>query len=214
MAIKFGFLGANKFWKALKASRILNLSGSMGTGKTLLATALGYMSLWETRTIRVATNYPCVFSEAPEPYRTFAVLDEGALVFDSRLSYKDKNLSKILAQLTFDLRKSGSYLVVPSFITVDRRLRTGVRVWRTFAFSNLLWAYHWELGEENPSDRRPGVNYWDGSLWFFNPSYFFDTYSTHFVPGQELSLAFIRAFMRDEYKVSVSKVQMLNERNK
>jgi len=193
--IFYKFFGFSDFAKALKKARILNLLGHMGTGKTLFATGLGYHMLKEGYVTRSAFNYPCAFSSAPEKDNCYAVLDEAGRVFDNRLAFKSQALTKLAADLTYKLRKDGSYLVVPSFIDVDKRLRNGVRMYRVWALANVLWKYHWEIGEEDEEKRRPGVNYEEGFLWFFNPRTWFNVYCTYFQPPPNMSRAFLSGLL-------------------
>ena len=194
------FLGWNKFFTQLKQARVLNLIGAMGTGKTLFSVALSWHLLRLGYVERAAMNFPCDISSAPTYRYCVSVLDEAALIFDARNAFKSKQLNKLLAALTFKLRKTGSYMLVPSFIDVDRRLRTGVRIYRKTAVNNRLWVYHWEFGPEEPEERRPGLNFFEGSLMLVNPQYFFGTYDTYFVPGPNLSLDFCGRLLSTNYQ--------------
>ena len=197
LMLRYYFRGFKNFMIALKKARILNLLGHMGTGKTLFATALGYHALRQGYVTRSAFNYPVAFGSAPVQRNCYAVLDEAGRVFDNRLSFKDSGLTKLVADLTYKLRKDGSFIVVPSFINVDKRLRDGVRMHRTWALGAYLWIYHWEIGEENVEERREGINYEEGVLWFFNPKAFFGVYDTYFQPSQNLSKAFLGGLLGD-----------------
>jgi hypothetical protein len=193
----YRFVRWGKFQEWLRQVRILNLIGAMGTGKTLLASAVGYELLRRGLVDRVATNYPFGPSAAPSPRFTYAVYDEAGVVFDNRMAFKDKRLNEMSSGLIFGLRKAGSYFVVPSFLEVDKRFRSGMRMWRRFAIGKWLWIYQWEVGEEDAELRRPDVNYWTGSLWFVHPAHFFGTFDTYFVPGRALSIAFLQEMLRE-----------------
>lgn len=189
--------GWKKFYEQLKQVRILNLTGSMGTGKTLFSVALGYHMLREGLVRSAAFNFPVSFSSAPTPRWSYAVLDEAGILFDARDSFKAKELNKLTASLLFKLRKLGSYVVVPSFIETDKRFRVGLRMWRMWSFGGLLWGYNWELGPEEAEERRPGINFWEGRVYFLNPREFYGTYDTYFAPGRNLSYEFLNGLLMD-----------------
>lgn len=194
----YKFYGWDEFSKALEQARILNFDGMMGTGKTLGATAIAHHMLKQEKVRRAAFNFPCEFGAAPTSRWCFAVMDEAALVFDGRLSFKDKELTQLVSAMTFTLRKFGSYLVAPSFLVTDKRLRAGVRMRRTHnILNNRLWRYHWEIGPEQMEERKPGLNYFDGILWLLNPRHFYGVYDTYFVPIPQLSKAFGKAFLSE-----------------
>lgn len=187
----FFFLGWGAFMRQLKGARLAAVIGPMGTGKTLFSTAALLALYNDRRVLGVSTNYPCSYSTAPTLYRRAFALDEAGIVFDSRLSFKSEVLSSFLAMATFTLRKFGNYLFVPTFIETDKRLRAGLRVWRTWALGVRFWSYHWEMGPEEVEERRPGVNFFEGSLWLVNPAHFFGKYDTYFTPGRNLSMTFL-----------------------
>lgn len=193
--MSYRLIGWQPFIDQLKQVRILNLTGSMGTGKTLFSVALGYHLLREGLVRSAAFNFPVSFGSAPSPRWNYSVIDEAGTLFDARDSFKKAELNKLTASLLFKLRKLGSYIVVPSFIETDRRFRVGLRMWRMWALRGLLWAYWWELGPEEMEERRPGINYWDGRLYFYKPSHFFGTYDTYFAPGRNLSYEFLRGLL-------------------
>lgn len=193
----YRFLGFSSFFDQLKQVRILNLTGSMGTGKTLFSVALGYHLLREGLVKSAAFNFPVSFGSSPSPRWSYAVIDEAGTLFDARDSFKAKELNKLTASLLFKLRKLGSYIVVPSFIETDRRFRVGLRMWRVWAFGGRLWSYAWELGPEEQAERRPGINYWEGRLYFVNPAEFFGTYDTYFAPGRNLSFEFLSGLLME-----------------
>lgn len=192
--VRYWFIGLNSFMKAARLCRIINLKGSMGTGKTLLSTILAYEFVSQGYVNQAAMNYPCCFSTAPAPKKCFNVMDEAALVFDERLTFRDKVLTKAAALLTYKLRKTGSYLLVPSFVGVDKRFRNGMRMHRFLAFGKFVWGFHWEYGEEDPM-LRDGTNFFTGKLFLFNPGTAFGLYDTYFSPGPNLSKAFLSGFI-------------------
>lgn len=193
----YKFLNFGKFQEYLSMTRILNLTGSMGSGKTLLGVAMGYEFLRRGFVQRAAFNFPCSFGSAPAPRWSYNVYDEAGVVFDNRMAFKNRDLNEMSAGLTFGLRKAGSYFVVPSFLEVDKRFRTGMRMWRTLAIRNLFWFYVWEVGPEDMEEQKPGRNYWSSWFMFFNPAHFFNTYDTFFVPGRNLSIAFLKDLLRE-----------------
>lgn len=193
----YRLLGWSPFFEQLKQVRILNLTGAMGTGKTLFSVALGYHMLTQGLVRSAAFNFPVSFGAAPSPRWSYAVLDEAGTLFDARDSFKSKELNKLTASLLFKLRKLGSYVVVPSFIETDRRFRVGIRMWRMWQFGGTLWAYSWEIGPEDTEERRLGINYWEGRLYFVNPREFFGTYDTYFAPGRNLSYDFLSGLLMD-----------------
>lgn len=185
----------------MRASRVILLQGDFGTGKTLLSVALGYHMLAERWVNQCAFNFPVSFGGAPGKYRTYTVIDEGGRLFDNRMAFKDKDLNRLSAEMTWNLRKTGSYVLMPSYLDVDRRFRRGLRIHRQFPVGDLLrpnllekhvWVYWWERGEEELELRREGVNYWSGKLLFLNPPAFFGSYDTYYQPSWELLQDFVR----------------------
>lgn len=184
----------------------------MGTGKTLLAVAIADKLLSDGYVTRVCSNFP-VDIAGPLQYRnSVALFDEAGTLFDSRQAFKDKALNALSAELTFALRKAGSYFVVPSFLDIDKRFRAGVRIWRTHA-SSWLWRYSWQLGPEEPEEQEPGLNFWSGALWLISPGKYWGRYDTYFVPGRNLSLAFLRQWLaaRDGYVPGEDEISRLWE---
>lgn len=188
------FIWWSSFYKQLKAARILQVAGAMGTGKTLLAVAIADKLLKDGYVSRVCSNFPVDVAGELSYRNSVALFDEAGTVFDSRQAFRDKSLNALSAELTFALRKAGSYFVVPSFLDVDKRFRVGVRVWRTHA-SSWLWRYAWQLGPEEPEEQQPGLNYWAGALWLLRPARYWGRYDTYFVPGRNLSIAFLQGWL-------------------
>lgn len=193
----YAFIGWQKFFDQLKQVRILNLIGPMGTGKTCLGVAIGYHLKRLGYVMTSAFNLPVSFGEHPQARWCYGLLDEAGLLFDARDSFKSRELNRLTGRLLFKLRKDGSYLAVPSFIEVDKRFREGVRIWRVSAFGSRLWFYHWELGPEEAEERRPGINFFEGTFTFVNPRHFFGAYDTYFAPGRSLSYEFLYHLLRE-----------------
>lgn len=190
---KYGLIGWKPFYKHLKNTRLLWLAGQKGTGKSLLSVALSYRLLQERRVLKAAFNFPVSFGKSPSMRWCVSTIDEGGLAFDNRISYKDKELSSLLARSTALLRKRGSYMFVPSVNPPDKRLRDGLRLWRVRG-TKYLWIYYWELGPEDQQERRAGINYFEGRLFFVNPPAFYGVYDTYFEPEDNVTMAFIRRF--------------------
>lgn len=191
----YRFIFFKKWFNMAKQTRIINLQGQMGSGKTLLSVALGYHFLREGYVERFSSNFPVGFAAEPMPRWSFNVMDEAGVFFDNRSAFKDKSLNQMTAGLTFGLRKAGSYLIFPSFLGADKRFRAGLRMWRTWSFGNRLWIYHWEVGEETTEERREGVNYWQGRLVLVGPSHFFNVYDTYYKPIANMTLDWARKLM-------------------
>lgn len=198
---RFWFFGWGAFQKSLRASRVVLLLGDFGTGKTLFSVALGYYLLLHQYVERAAFNFPCSFGSPPIKRRTYFVVDEGGRLFDNRTAYTNKELNQISADMTWDLRKEGSYVLMPSYLDTDKRFRKGLRVWRSFPPGDLLrpnffernfWVYVWERGEEEVELRQPGVNYWSGKLVLVRPGAFFGSYDTYFKPSMPLLRDFVK----------------------
>ena len=200
----YSFLGFPKFIKHLRQARILLLSGAMGTGKTLLSVALGHHLLQGEYVSSAAYNFPVVHGGVPARRYCYAAIDEAGVFFDARVAWKKKELNELSAKLVAFLRKHGSYLVIPSYLTPDARFRKGLRMWRRSTITKYLWVYQWELGPEETEERRPGINFWEGQLVFFNPPYFYGQYDTYFEPWNELTFAFIKELNEQEYPFAVS----------
>lgn len=169
--------------------------GAMGTGKTLASVALSYQMLRDYRVLSASFNFPVSFASSVGYKHQVGTMDEGGVFFDNRLAYKDKALTQRLAELTAFLRKRGSYFIVPSYIAVDKRLRNGMRLYRTHNVGNLLWVYHWEQGEENSEEQRKGLNYWEGTLALYNPRFFFNTYDTYYAPSSHSTMEYALKFV-------------------
>ena len=194
--MRYHILGWADFFDQLKQVRILNLLGAMGTGKTLFSVALGYHMLKLGRVGNAAFNFPVAFGGRPFPLKTYCVLDEAGAAFGDRSTFRDKAKSLATANATVKLRKQGSYLVIPSFLGVDKRFRAGVRMWRVRTLLNdRLWLYSWEVGPEAKEERRVDVNYWAGRVLFFSPQSFYGTYDTYFFPPPPLTLDFLDQFI-------------------
>jgi hypothetical protein len=193
----YAFFGWSGFYRNWGDIRLLNITGHMGTGKTLLSVALGFELLRRGLVERFSSNFPCCLSKAPARRYCAAVLDEGAQLFDARDSYKNKALNELSRGITARLRKDGSYLMAPSFIDIDKRFRDGMRVWRVLKVAR-FWFYSWEYGPEEVEERRTGLNgnYDCGKLILFNPSHFFGWYDTWFWPSPDLSQAFVGELLR------------------
>jgi hypothetical protein len=175
----------------------------MGTGKTLASVALSYHMLREYRVQAASFNFPVSFGVAPHYKHTVATVDEAGVFFDNRVSYKDKELSKTLAELSAFLRKRGSYVIAPSYITVDKRLRNGLRLYRIANIANIFWVYHYEEGPEDLMEQRPGINYHEGRLILVNPRFFFNVYDTYRQPTLEDTTQFISTFCDDTIPADV-----------
>jgi hypothetical protein len=184
-----------KFAENLRQTRLVNISGGMGTGKTLFAVAVGYEMLKRGYVNSVTSNFPVEFAAAPDAEKCFAIFDEASVVFDGRTSFKKTDLNDMSRDATVALRKKGSYMATPSFIEVDKRFRNGMRLWRTWSSKNRLWLYRWEIGPEEKEEQRKGQNYWDGWLALLNPAHFFGCYDTIYFPGRNLSMAWLERLL-------------------
>jgi hypothetical protein len=189
--MRYAFLGFGRFVKYLRMVRLLLLMGSLRSGKTLMSVALGYEFLRRGYVANASFNFPVYFSGEPYPRWTYSVLDEAGIAFEDRTSFKDSAKNKLTAESTVRLGKLGSYLVIPSFLGADKRFRRGMRMWRKNQLGNYVWIYSWELGPEDKEEQRLNINYFVGTLWLLNPSFFFNSYCTYFFPWPNLSLDFL-----------------------
>lgn len=188
----YKIIGWDKLLDSIRKTRIVFLSGDQGTGKTLFSVALGYHMALTGYVRSCAYNFPVSFSHAPEPRNEFIGCDEAGLLFDSRSSFKMAHVSAFMTASIFNLRKRGSYVVVPSFIDVDKRLRGGTRIYRTKTmFKNRLWIYTWERGEEDVSLQVRGRNFWTGVFALYNPAFFFGSYDTYYAPPLYHTIRFL-----------------------
>ena len=166
---KYRFIGWGGFARSLRASRIVQLRGDFGTGKTLFSVAIAY-HMRKLRWIRWASfNFPVRWrdSSAPGLKHSLSVIDEGGRLFDDRTAYRLKELNKLSSDLLYALRKRGSYVVIPSYVGIDKRFRNGLRVHRRWPEGNErdpnplkrnLWLFFWERGEEDSELQKKGVN--------------------------------------------------------
>jgi hypothetical protein len=196
----YAFLGWREFYKHLRAWRLVFFRGAFGTGKTLLSVALAYHMIRLGKIASASFCFPVRWAAVPSPFNSFNVLDEAGRLFEDRTAYKDKALNHLSKEATWALRKDDSYLLLPSVIPVDRRLRRGVRIWRVWPpgeserpnwLQRSVWRYVWEAGSEDREIRQEGVDYWHGQLTLLNPGYFFGMYDTTYKPDFELLRDFI-----------------------
>lgn len=184
------------FFRDFVNARQVYVMGNKGTGKTLFSVALGYHLLSNSWVSSVVSNFPCSLSSAviPPLSSCYLVLDEVGQYLDSRLSYRSKELTLLLAGATVNLRKTGNYLALPTFIEGDSRMRAGsIRVFRRRAVGSFLWLYQCDYGTEDTQDRRPGVNWFSYPLLLFFPSRYFALYDTSFVASGSLPYDLMQA---------------------
>ena len=194
----YKIFGFEKFMEQFINARLLFLKGQKGTGKTLFATALGYHLLKEAYAVNAAFNYPCSFAGYPAYNQTYGVVDEAGVFFDARSAYKDKDVTAFISEATTFLRKRGSFLVIPSYNPPDKRLRSGMRMFR-WKVTKRMWFYQWEIGPEEVNARTHGVDYFRGRLVLFNPQFFYGVYDTYFEPPELLTLRWIKDFLTRPY---------------
>jgi len=173
------FGGFDSFMSKFKEARALFVGGMKGTGKTLFSVALSYEMLRLRYVAFTAFNFPVckALSFPPVKNQCIATIDEAGVFFDARFTYRDKVLSAFVTESTSFLRKDGSFMIIPSYSVPDVRLRSDMRIHRLRALP-FSWFYRWESGEEDVTLRKPGVNFYTGTLVLFNPAKFFGTYDT------------------------------------
>lgn len=193
--VTYSIYGWPKLLDSIRKSRIVFLSGDQGTGKTLFSVALGYHMKATGYVKYAAYNLPVSFSDYPHVRNDYIGVDEAGLLFDSRSSFKMNHISSFMTASIYNLRKRGSYIVAPSFVQVDKRLRDGTRIFRTGTIGKkLLWRYQWERGNEDAATRiegGPKPDYWTGRFWLVNPAYFYGVYDTYYAPPIYHTLRFL-----------------------
>jgi len=193
----YKFLGLPSFIREFMTTRILFISGHKGTGKTLLCVALGYEMMRTRYVVNSAFNFPVAssFGGVPSANQTYGAIDEAGVIFDARTAYKNKKASEFITESTTWLRKTGSFLVAPTYTPPDVRLRNGLRCWRVVALP-FAWGYRWEMGPEAIEERNK-ENYKTGRFWLYRPSFFYGAYDTYFQPPPSLTYRFLESFLRD-----------------
>ncbi len=171
--IKSLFTGADEFIYQFTQHRVAYIRGHFGSGKTLLAVALG-VELWRLGlTDRIFTNFPmagrCL--DYSQNRRGYVILDEASRVLDSR-----KFLMNSSDDWLYAMRKRQMYLILPSKTEVDKRFRD-LTIQRVQMIANKRWVYRWEISD--------GVGRLTGDFTLKNPSDIFGLYSTEWEPAPQ-----------------------------
>jgi len=152
--------------------RVVNFTGSYGTGKTLISVALAF-EYWRLGIIdNIYTNFPMsgrkqVYQKHDTKY--CMILDEAHQIVDSR-SFA-KNASEVWLDA---LRKKEAILLLPAVIDVDKRFRRLI-CQRSANLFNFIWIYRWLISD--------GIGRKEGSFFLVNPKYYFGSYSTKHTPS-------------------------------
>lgn len=196
----YRFIGFGRFMKQVSGTRLINMAGFMGTGKTLFSVALGFHMVRYNYVTRASFNLPISFGKAPHWYRSYNVLDEAGVLFENR-NYRDKELNEMSKAVLYALRKNGSYIVTPSYLDTDKRFRKGaLRMYRVFPLPNQnapIWLFRWEVGPEEIEERNV-TNFKKGYLAFIRPAWFYNTYCTYYAPNVQLSRQFVTKCIKNE----------------
>lgn len=168
------FIGSGEFFWLLRNYRVAFIGGHYGSGKTLLAVALG-VHWWERgwcdhiyANIRLKGDF---YEETPEEIRDAYILyDESWQSLDAR-EFGGKKSQRWLAYL----RKRNITLVLASVLTVDVRFRV-LTVQRRFALGDSLWWYAWRVND--------GFKPYGGALIITHPLRYGQVYDHKEVPPE------------------------------
>lgn len=164
---QMGFFHFSDFEEKLLHYHTLYITGELGSGKTLLAFALGHYCIQQRYVEGIWTNVPHTFPVSRDITNSFVVFDEAGIAIDSRLSSSTYSMYGAFA------RKSNTIYTFPSVIAVDKRCRN-LEVLRIADIELLpfrIWIYSWYCTN--------GARGWFGLSY---PETMFNTYDTKAVP--------------------------------
>lgn len=190
MALSF----AGDFIDMLSRSRMLHVSGELGTGKTLLAFAVADVLLQNGLAWGVWTNIPHVFPKRHELTRTVIILDEAGEFMDARDSASEHQAFGTA------LRKLNSYLLTPSVNRVDKRA-IPLEAYRLADLSFLDW---WLYGYKSQTRKAAG--------WFLleHPEDYFGLFDTRAMPDDDAGLTEAFNRIRPEKVIVKRKTRMID----
>jgi len=159
--------------------RVCWIRGTLGGGKTLLAVALAEHLLKLAMVDGVVTNFPTVLPSALGDED--GTLIRRAVIFDEAWTHLDSRDSLVNPrEYGAYARKIGSYWIIPSVHSIDKRLRS-IIVWRsgrfTLPFLPEFWVYRYKLELE-----------YDQCESFFiltSPKRYFGMYDTSYIPTSD-----------------------------
>lgn len=185
-------LGAGVFMDMLKTSRLLNMAGRTGGGKTSLAYRIAF-ELHEAGFIRyIFSNVDSVWNDDPRDMALVErridaafILDEGGLFLEKRTEFK---------QYSAFMRKLNIVLIIPSVWEP----MTGIKFLRVQRLMSLevvglpVWVYRWRLSHGEIRER--GLFFWR------QPSEIFGVYDTAGFPTDDDGIARYITKWTDEAK--------------
>ena len=164
-----GFVGHRLFWSNFTDFYTCFIAGGLGKGKTLLAFALAHLLVWEGYVDRVFSNIPSLLTDqvSAPVVDACVIFDESWITLDSR-EWSGGQANTYGAFL----RKTNTYMVFPSRITIDKRFREFwvQRVFNAWVFGVPLWVYEWRLESGMTRER--------GRFGLWRPERYFGLYDT------------------------------------
>lgn len=163
------FSFASDFVDMFSRTRILYISGELGTGKTLLSFALADLLMSNGLVWGVWTNVNHSFPVRKQLTRTVFILDEGAEHMDARDSASE------FQGYGLYLRKLNSYFIVPCVNAPDKRARQ----MEAYRIADLSFLDLWLYGYKSVNRKSSG--------WFMltYPQDYFGKYDTRQIPDDD-----------------------------
>ncbi len=155
------------FWEVFLGIHDCFITGRKGSGKTLLAFAMGHKALRMGYIKGIYSNISHSFRRSRTVAYSMVVYDEPWQGIDARYSVQNYSMIGAYSRKTFTL------WVYPSVYAIDKRCR-GLEVQRAFQLAALpvsAWIYKWASAD--------GDKGWFGLT---EPEKYFGTYATHEIP--------------------------------